>query len=56
MSLLICKFASAESKPEKIHRWIEYLDQVQQRQRAVEPDRALLTELRSEAERWLQPH
>lgn len=53
MSVLICKFASARSRPDKIQRWIAYLDEVETRAQARSADPELVHRLRSEAERWL---
>jgi hypothetical protein len=53
MSLLICKFASPRSKPEKIQRWIAYLDRVQERALPDASQLELVHQLRSEARSWL---
>lgn len=53
MSLLICKFASKHSRPEKIQAWIAYLDDLQ-RAPDVQPDeRKVLTDLHDQAQQWL---
>ena len=51
---LICTFASRRSRPEKIRRWIEYLDQLQQ-VHADSAERLLtISILRSKAQSWLE--
>jgi len=54
MPFLICTFASERSRPEKIRRWIAYLDEMQSVHRDS-PDRLqAITILRSRAASWTQ--
>lgn len=49
--MLICKFASPRSSKEKILGWIEYLEELSQKEADVE-GRQIVTQLLDDARRW----
>ena len=49
--MLICKFASPRSSKEKIHDWIAYLEDLNQKEADVE-GRRLVAQLLDDARRW----
>ena len=53
MAVLFCTFASPRSRPEKIHRWIAYLQENQQRHHDEPEAVDLFESLRTTAERWV---
>jgi hypothetical protein len=54
MPFLICTFASERSRPEKIRRWIAYLDELQHAHRDSVDRRHAIAILRSRASGWLE--
>ena len=53
MSFLICTFASKRSEPEKIHRWIAHLDQLERVHGGYADRVQTISTLRSRAMSWL---
>lgn len=50
--MLICKFASQSSRPEKIRDWISYLEQLSTRHGSDSEARQMLQRLLDEARSW----
>ena len=50
--MLICKFASQSSRPEKIRDWISYLEQLNERHGSDSEARRTLERLLDEARSW----
>lgn len=53
MSVLICKFASRNSRPEKIQAWITYLGDLQRAPDVQPVQQEVLSSLSCEAQQWL---
>ena len=51
--MLFCKFATSQSNPTRIHRWVEYLDELEKRNADDQNAVQTLRKLRSEASSWL---
>lgn len=51
--MLFCKFASSRSAPGRIHRWVEYLTELEKRNANDQKAVQTLQSLRSEAFSWL---
>lgn len=54
MPILICSFASPRSRPEKIRRWIAYLDEMGRAQADSRDRLQTISILRSRALGWLE--
>lgn len=52
--MLICKFASQSSRPEKIRDWISYLEELTERHESDTEARQMLLRLLDEARSWEQ--
>lgn len=50
--MLICKFASHASRPEKIRDWISYLEELTERHASDSEARQTLARLLDEARSW----
>jgi hypothetical protein len=52
--MLICKFASQSSRPEKIRDWIAYLEDLTRKHQSDSDARRTLEQLLDEARNWEQ--
>lgn len=52
--MLICKFASQSSRPEKIRDWIAYLEELSEKKGSDSEARHTLEQLLAEARMWTQ--
>ena len=53
--MLICKFASHRSRPEKIQGWISYLEELSEKHESDSEARRTLDHLLDEARGWTEP-
>lgn len=51
-AMLICKFASQSSRPEKIQGWISYLQELSEKHAADSDARHMVERLLDEARKW----